>query len=777
MRYFLILLLTLTYFNISAQYTNRYKKQFEEAKSHVTNKNYYSALEIFKNLHEKAPNNYNIQYFIGLCYFKTLPKSEIALKFLERAKENISLNHQDTYNETNAPLKTYFVIGKIHHYNANFDSALNNYNLYLSQLLPNQNAEIKEVKRYIIQVENAIFHYNNPAPVFLENLGEVINSEFQDFTPVVSHDYSSIIYTSRRPSRRTARRVDHTGQYFEDVYIADHNIKTRKFSNRRKIEGRVNTTRHEAAVSLSWDGNTLFLYKDEFGEGNVYMSIFEEGRWSRLVQLAYPINTIYNEKHAFLSSDGSWLYFVSDRPGGVGGLDIYKSKRLGFNSWDIPQNLGNVINTEFDEEGPVMIFDDKTLYFSSQGHSSMGGYDIFVSLFIDNEWTTPKNIGYPINTTADDVFFLPTISGEEAFISTDRLGGFGLLDIYRLKLQIPIELRTIISGFVVDVTNNQPVFAEVNLKNTKTGEIEQVVKTNPETGTYSFNVLTNRQYEIIIKGENYISSHTLDLNKDRRNVYVANVLNYWFVPFHTFDPDTIKANFLLEHGDAHFAQQFALRNVFFDFDKFNLRKSSIEELDRIIEFMELNPELHIEVNGHTDIIGTKNYNKILSTNRAKTVKEYLLENGISPNRIHSNALWFSTPSVSTHSSVGRQVNRRVEFRVIAEKEFSNFSFAITTDKSNIKEYKVSDKLRSNISESLISNFHIIAGSFSSNDNAKIALNNYRQKGFKDAIILHNIQNNTFRVSIKNYNTKEEALNDLENLKELTNQNDIWILNP
>lgn len=761
--------------NLSAQYNRRYQKQYKEAKIYINNENYFSALRIFEKLHKKSPNNSNIKFYLGLCYYKTQPKTNLAYEYLESIKSSISIQHNDRFDEESAPIQTYFILGKAYQYNSEFDKALENYNLYMSSLKKSDRVEIKKTENQIKQIETAIYHYSNPSPVRLINLGDVVNSEYPDFAPVISHDDSYLIFTSRRPSRKTGRKKDHTGHYFEDIYISDHDKNTKEFSNLRKIEGKINTKRHEASVSLSWDGKTLFIYKDEFGIGNVYMSIYEDGKWSNPIELAPPINSRNNEKHAFLSSDGSWLYFVSDRPGGYGGKDIYRSKRLAFNRWSTPENLGPNINTPYDEDGPVLIYDDKTLYFSSQGHESMGGYDVFVSRLIDGEWSKPKNIGHPINTTADDVFFVPTLKGDQAYIATDRPGGFGHLDIYRLELEDPLELRAIISGHVKDISSDKGVIAEIALKNLTTGKIVEILKTNQNTGEYEFTVSTGSKYEVILIGEDFTSNHILDVQM-KESIRKSNYKqNYWLLPFHSIDPDTFKVNFLLESEEALIAEKYALRNIFFDFDKYNLREESIAELNRIIEFLKLNPELIIEVNGHTDIIGGKNYNKILSENRAMAVVNYFVNNGIEPNRIAYNAYWYSTPAAPNITDQGRQINRRVEHRIVGKGSYSNFTYNLKTDVSNDKEYKYTDKTFGSVDLYSKSKFSVIGGSFNYYENANVALETFKKLGFVNASIIRDNKVKYYRITLKTFKTKEEALIELQKLKNQAKQEDLWIL--
>ncbi|GAB4289818.1 MAG: hypothetical protein Kow0068_15340 [Marinilabiliales bacterium] len=254
-----------------------------------------------------------------------------------------------------------------------------------------------------------------------------------------------------------------------------------------KISYNINTMEHEASIALSADGKELFIYKDDVGEGgNIYRSVFVDGDWTKPEKLGSNINTEYNESHATISPDGRVLYFTSDRPGGFGGFDIYYVNRLPNGEWGLAQNIGNVINTELDEAGPYIYSDGATLYFSSKGHNSMGGFDLFFSVMKDDGTITkPQNLGYPINTVDDDVFYVLSADGKRAYYSSVRKDTRGLKDIYLMDLvSIPERSLVVVSGYLKDKKGNIVKDAVLSVYDIKTNDLVGEFKPNRTTGKY-----------------------------------------------------------------------------------------------------------------------------------------------------------------------------------------------------------------------------------------------------------------------------------------------------
>ena len=278
----------------------------------------------------------------------------------------------------------------------------------------------------------------HPRNFVITNLGPSVNSPFEDYAPVISRAEDVLIFTSRRPEGNISTNMDESGKYFEDVFITQR--KEGVWQPARNVGAPVNTPYHDSDIALSADGSMLLLYGEQ-QEGDILISHKRNGRWTAPSALPFPVNTKYRESSACFSPDENSLFVASERPGGFGGLDIYKISQLQDGRWSDAINLGPVINTKWDEDSPFADYDDNTLYFSSSGHSSMGGFDIFKTLKQGNGWTMPENLGYPINTPGHDSYFISAPDGRRAYYSSSRAGGSGEDDIYEITL--PEELRRV----------------------------------------------------------------------------------------------------------------------------------------------------------------------------------------------------------------------------------------------------------------------------------------------------------------------------------------------
>ena len=423
-----------------------------------------------------------------------------------------------------------------------------------------------------------------------------------------------------------------------------------------KIGSNINTPGHEAAISLSYDGLQLFIYKDDDDDGNIYVSNFIDYQWTTPVKLNSNINTKYWETHASLSPDGNTLYFTSNRPGGFGGRDIYKSNKNSKGDWGPAINLGPTINTPYDEESPFIMSDGKTLYFSSEGHESMGGFDIFVStVSADGFWSTPINVGYPINTTENDVFFVPTSDKKHAYYSSANDQGFGDQDIYMITIVHDKDDFAVLKGIVTDPQTYKPIEAKVEVSDKSRNEVVANTMSNKTTGEYAITLPTDKDYSVKIQADNY-KPYTTDIKigKDKKNVEISNDVS--LLPKSDFSSVNI--------ADYNIGDKFVLKSIYFDSDKIDLRRESIEELQRLIKFLNFMPTLKIELSGHTDNIGTAEHNKELSKKRAKSVMDYLIENGISANRLTFEGYGFDQPIATNLTEEGKQKNRRTEIKII-----------------------------------------------------------------------------------------------------------------
>jgi len=412
--------------------TGSYSDYFKEGNFLLLEENYDLALKNFLEAYRIDSSSANINYSVGLAYLHSSRRKGNAEYYLAKAVKDVAKNYRpDDASEKEAPPTAIFYYAKALHINYKFDDAIAQYNTY-DNLYAKDKLTKKEVDRMRKQSEYAKTLAAAPINVQVRSLGDSINSEYADFAPAMSADERMLIYTTRRPMGNSIEK-DVNGQYYEDIVVSykdDNGIWSRPVP----LSEYVNTPGHEASVNLTPDGQTLIVFKGVTEtDGNIYYSTWDGKSWGSLEQFGSDINSKYWESHACLSADGNTLYFVSNRPGGQGGRDIYRCVKLPNNKWSLAQNLGPVINTPEDEDGVFIHPDGVTLIFSSNGHKSMGGFDIFFSMIDeDKKFSEPFNMGYPINTPDDDVFFVTSPDGKRAYFSSDKDGGLGEKDIYEM---------------------------------------------------------------------------------------------------------------------------------------------------------------------------------------------------------------------------------------------------------------------------------------------------------------------------------------------------------
>jgi hypothetical protein len=354
-------------------------------------------------------------------------------------------------------------------------------------------------------------------------VGSVINNEYPDFSPVLSVDGNALFYTSRRirPDSSNANVLDIiAGIPHENIYVS-YKDREGNWQSPELLNINPKGPGHLASVNVSADGQTLFLYKDDGGDGNIYESVLVGELWSDPVLMGSDINTKSWETHGAITADGSTFYFVSDRSGGFGGRDLYRVVRLPDGSWSKAQNLGNMINTKYDEEGVFIHPNGRTLYFGSVGHNSMGGFDIFTSeLQDDGTWSYPKNVGYPLNTVDDNVFFITTADGRRGYFSSDQFGGYGEKDIYFVDLPTDMESEglTVLKGFIVPPTGESlPPSTILYVTDKTTGEVKSY-KPRQRDGVYVAILPPCREYNLDYR-VNDITVHSEDIFVECESAY------------------------------------------------------------------------------------------------------------------------------------------------------------------------------------------------------------------------------------------------------------------
>jgi tetratricopeptide (TPR) repeat protein len=409
-------------FSLYAQELKTFQKSFIEAEYFFIQEDYSDALLYYLQLYEKVPQNANIAYRIGICYLNIPGKKNLSIDYLEAAAENMSAKHREgTIKQKAAPFDALYDLASAYKINYQFDKAKEVFTRYLDTLPPDDLENFDFVNSQIKSCDMAKEIIASPVIFTEENMGENFNDDKSNFNPVISADGKSFAFMVSM-------------KFYDAIMLS-------KFENGRwstpvNITPELQSDGDMYISCLSSDGKTLFLSKDDNFNSDIYTCTFDGVRWGESVRLNKNINTRYWESHGFISESGEQMIFASDRPGGFGGLDLYISKKVN-GDWGPPVNLGPQINTPFNEDRPFLINKGKTLFFSSQGHRNIGGYDLFRSdLQSDNLWSIPENLGYPFNTPDDNIFFMPVGNGKSGYYSIFKESeGMGKEDIYMVTFQ------------------------------------------------------------------------------------------------------------------------------------------------------------------------------------------------------------------------------------------------------------------------------------------------------------------------------------------------------
>ncbi|MEN8120006.1 MAG: OmpA family protein [Bacteroidota bacterium] len=500
----------------------------------------------------------------------------------------------------------------------------------------------KESKKYFDYVKTRIGHcefaikeIKNKVPFNPINLGPNINSPISEYWPSLTADNKILTFTASDRKKKSP----------EDLFYSK-SVKN-KWLMAENIGPPINTNKSEGAQSVSADGKTMVftacLRKDGYGSCDIYISRKIGNKWTKPQNIGQPINSQYKETQPSLSSDGRSIYFVSTRPGGKGKFDIWLSNLQENENWSEPENLGDSINTKEDELAPFIHYDNKTLYFSSNGHVGMGGSDLFISRKKENEkWSSPKNLGYPINTYYNEESLIVTTEGTLGLFSSDMDGGIGQKDIYSFELYKEIQPnKTIfVKGLVYHAITNSPLESKIEI-----------------SGLSDTNLFST-------KSDKINGGFLLCLSPDKN--YALNIDKKGFLPysdnFHLPDSNIVIKIPLQPIGKD---KVFVLKNIFFDIDKYNLKPKSFDELNRLISFLQKNKTLKVEIQGHTDNTGTKAHNQLLSAYRAKSVYNHLIKNKISKARLKYKGYAATQSIANNDTKKGRAKNRRTAFKIIS----------------------------------------------------------------------------------------------------------------
>lgn len=552
--------------------------------------------------------------------------------FMLRQYDNAIAILEPCVNDKDFSARSMYMLSEIFLKNNNADKA----KIYAEKYLAMPNGVPKATAKAELTVLNAKFIEDakkNPVPFNPKNLGANINTANNEYFPYLTPDGKILALTRMQNNQ-------------EDIYIAQ--IKDSSFLLATSIGSNINSYENEGAETMNAEGTILFFTScnkfDGFGSCDIYYTQKTGNGWSDPKGIGKPINTANWEAQPSFSSDAKAMYFSSNRPGGFGGRDIWVSYLDEEMKFSEPVNLGPNVNTKFDDQCPFIHADNQTLYFTSNGWPGMGNADIFITRKTDTGWTKAENIGYPINTETDDNGLTVAYDGKTAFLSSNRKGGFGGLDLYSFELPEKMQPKktTYVKALVKDAKTKQIINADytiVDLKNSK-----EIYNGRTTAGTFFVNIEANKNYALNVQKEGYLF-YSQNINLIETSVtkpYEIIIL---------LEPITVN-------------NKLVLNNVFFDFDKADLKPSSFLELDKLANLLQKNPTVKIEISGHTDDKGDDKYNLLLSQKRAESVVNYLIQKGISKTRLTAKGYGKTQPVVPNDSEENKAKNRRTEVKVL-----------------------------------------------------------------------------------------------------------------
>jgi hypothetical protein len=536
LKIFSIIILLLTVF-LSAAEAQKKKNQtgeelsqaemdlWDDAEYFYEQKNYMRALQGFEQLVKAHPKDAYFNYMAGVCYLHKSDEKEKSLLYLLRAD---SIDH--------SLLEIDYFLGRANHLNYKFDEAIIYFNSFIgSKPKPDK---IITAQRYIEYCKNGKKLVDDEVEAQIDNIGNIINTAEQEYVPTISSDESVMIFTYRGKKStgglmNAKFESDKDGDYYEDVFISTK--VDDQWIAPQSIGININTKNHDANIALSPDGQMLFIFRSTSKDkGDIYVSKLNGSTWGVPVRMGESINTKYWEGSVTISSDGKTLYFASEKPGGLGMRDLYRSYLLPNGQWSKAENLGPKINTPYNDDAPFLHVDGHTLFFSSEGHSSMGGYDVFYSsLDSVGAFTSPENLGFPVNTTEDDIYYVINADGERGYFASNRKGGFGQQDIYTVtpgfKGKKPV--LALIVGFVKKDGN--PVNANITLTDNKTGENKGTFNSNSSTGKYLIALTPGVEYKVAFEVEGQQQIEYVNVSKIETFVQADFNVNFYSEEYKT----------------------------------------------------------------------------------------------------------------------------------------------------------------------------------------------------------------------------------------------------
>ncbi len=623
------------------------EKYFNQAVSAMKSSNYPEAIKLFREAIDEDPDYAEAYYGLGKIYLRP---SKFNLNLVKKYyKKVVELCPEyDIY--------CYYYLGDIYLGEDNLDSA----HYYMSLFIEDpdkikKTADYEHADSVVTFTKTLKKLTGNPVPFNPLSLKN-ISTERDEYLPLISPDNELAFYV-RKIKQAKSKDVFYTqDDSFKEKFMFSVRNENGDFDAGNEMPFPFNQTENQGAATITIDDKTLYFVYCEWLKDKTYyncdicMSEYVNDRWGDIVNLGTKVNGLKTwESQPSISSDGKTLYFISDRPGGYGGYDIYKSTKDSLDQWTAAVNVGANINSPLNEKTPYIHTDNMTLYFSSMGWQGLGGYDIFFAKKrTDGKFGNPVNIGYPINTASDDVGFIVSTDGHYGYFASNMLKGLGGWDIYSFELYADARPDTVllVKGNIKDETNNELTYAKVELKNVNTKQVTQI-PVDSASGRFIFATLFKNDYILTVKKEDY-SYTSKYISKEDSTIKKA--------------PTHVKMDFEIKPIEV--GQSYRLNDIHFEFAKHELTEDSKRIIDDFFEFLMDHPTLKVSIHGHTDNISGVEFNQTLSEVRAKAVYDYLVERGVDASRLNYKGFGLSKPVASNDTEAGRTLNRRTEFVII-----------------------------------------------------------------------------------------------------------------
>ena len=609
------------------------EKLYAKADEYARGRDFNRALQALAEATDKDPK-FAEAYIKAANLHKMMGNKAASFQNLQKGLELIPFN--PAYGNF------YFDLADLYFEQGNYEASKKNFEAFLKSS-PRNPKLVAWAKDQIRTADYAIEAMKKPVPFEPVQMSGSINKFGLQYFPYTTADQRFFIYTARASSR-----PDHD----ENIFITERI--NGEWQVPASISENINTNANEGAATISGDGKTLVFTScsrpDGLGDCDLYISFRTGNEWSKPKNMGMAVNSKAWDSQPSLSADGRTLYFTSTRGGGVGKEDIWVTYLNEDGTWTKPSNLGKTINSTGRDMAPSVHMSGSTLYFVSDGHLGMGGLDVFKSnLDEQNRWSEPQNLGYPLNTHADEGSLFITPDNKTGYYSRQVVTDAGAPSVQLFRFNVPAEWRsrensTYAQGRVFDAATKKPLSAQVQLYDVQSDSLLQQVNSDKVSGEYTVVLTEGKQYALYVSAPKYLmNSVSFDYTSPKGLSPVA--LDVYLEPIKT--------------GAA-----MVLNNLFFDTGKYALEKESKTELNKLIRFMQQNSTLKIEIEGHTDDVGGDKDNQVLSEKRAKSVADYLTGNGISKERIRYKGYGETKPVKPNTSEENRKLNRRIEMRVL-----------------------------------------------------------------------------------------------------------------